>query len=211
MPGVLRQRYREGQRRRQQDDRRKRRKEDQAFRRLGGRQPAGHDDVETIRKHRAERIDVSDGKDASAWPRDDEHADETGKNRQPAPPARPLAEQRSGERGDDHRPEEIDRRCFGELQRLQRQKIADRRAEQEAAAQDVHRQVSRTEALRLAPAAKQEQHHDDMHRKPHPDRKERRDAGKHDVFCAGVEEGENNVGDDHVHDRRGRRGYLGLG
>ncbi len=92
-------------------------------------------------------------------------------DRKPAPPSRPFAEQRAGERGDHHRPEEIDRRRFGELQGLQRQEVEDRRAEEECAAQHVHRQVGGTEAPWLAPAAQQEEHNHDMHRKAHPDPK----------------------------------------
>ena len=129
---------------------------------------------------------------------------EAGNDRQPAPPARPFAEQRPGQRGDHHRREEEDRGRLGELQRLQRQEIEDGRAEQEHAAQHLRRQIDEPEHRRVAPAPEQDQHDHDMAGKAHPGDEGRRHARQHQVFGAGVEAGEQHAGGDHEQDRRHR-------
>ena len=123
--GVGRQRCGEGHDRQHHHDRRQRRIEDQAFGRFGRRHAPGHDDIEAVAERRAERVDVADLEGRIARPRDDQHAGKAGADRRPAPPARPFAEQRSGQRRDDHRREEEDRCRLRQLQRVEREEVEE--------------------------------------------------------------------------------------
>src|SRR5262249_25237583 len=166
---------------------------------IGAGERPGRDHVDGVAERAGEREQGGRMKPAEARARHDQHADEAGADRRPAPPAHPLAQHRSRQHRHEKRRREDDRQRLVELEPSQREDVEDGRDQQQGRAPDLQQRSPRRHDARAGDWVRHHEREQEGAGVARPHHLERVHVAV-EIFGRGVETGEARDGARHQRD-----------